>query len=93
MDGGSGVDADGVEARVLEILEEVAETDAVTRDGSLPLYDSGLLDSLGTVSIMAALEQAFGLTVSPAEFDPAAWATPDLLVADVRRRLAAGSGR
>ena len=32
--------------------------------------------------------QAFGLTISPAEFDKDAWATPRAMVADIERRVA-----
>ncbi len=51
------------------------------------LYESGLIDSFGTVQLMVALESEFGTAFSPAEFDPAAWATPNLIVEIVRGRL------
>jgi D-alanine--poly(phosphoribitol) ligase subunit 2 len=78
-----------LEREVLDILREVAGTDQVVRDPDLPLYASGLLDSLATVTLMAALEERLGVSVSPAEFDPTAWATPRQLLADVARRLQA----
>ena len=61
--------------------------------GSRPpqLYSSGLLDSLATVSLIVAFEEAFGLVISPAEFDRDAWGTPQMLVADIERRLAEGA--
>ena len=40
------------------------------------------------VELMVTLADTFGIDISPAEFDPAAWATPDLLVADILRRVA-----
>jgi acyl carrier protein len=39
---------------------------------------------------MVEIEQAFGITISPAEFDKEAWATPRAIVADLERRLAGG---
>lgn len=77
-----------VEEQTLQILSEVTSDESVRSQPDLPLYESGLLDSLGTVNLILALGDAFGLTVSPAEFDPKAWATPRKLVADVQRRLA-----
>jgi D-alanine--poly(phosphoribitol) ligase subunit 2 len=79
--------ADAVRQRTLEILREVTGEREVLADPDLPLYASGLLDSLGTVTLMVAFEQAFGLTISPAEFDKEAWATPRAVVADIDRRL------
>jgi D-alanine--poly(phosphoribitol) ligase subunit 2 len=78
-----------LEDRVLSILAEVTGTEAVRADPNLLLYESGLLDSLGTVSLMAAFEEALGVRISPAAFDPADWATPARMVADLRRRCAA----
>jgi D-alanine--poly(phosphoribitol) ligase subunit 2 len=76
--------------RVLAVLRDVAGTDRVLDDPDLPLFASGLLDSLGTVNLIAALAEEFGVEVSPAEFDAAAWATPRRFVADVRARAARG---
>jgi len=84
----TGMDALTVGDRVLEILREVTGDGAVLTDLDVPLYVSGLVDSLGTVTLMAAFEDAFGLTISPAEFDRTAWSTPRALVADIERRVA-----
>jgi len=74
--------------RVLAILAEVAGTEEVRRNPDLPLYASGLLDSLATVSLMAAFADELNVAVSPAEFDAQAWGTPARLVADITRRAA-----
>lgn len=79
---------DSTSARILAILREVSGDDGVLADPDLPLYADGVLDSLATVSLIAAFEEAFGLRISPAAFDRAAWSTPRALVADVERRLA-----
>lgn len=85
----SGTD---LERRLLGLMAEVTGVD-LAGNLDLPLYAAGLLDSLGTVSLMVACEEALGVNISPAEFDPAAWATPRLFLADIRRRLAAGGPR
>jgi D-alanine--poly(phosphoribitol) ligase subunit 2 len=78
-----------VREQVLQVLQDVTESDEVLTQPDLPLYGTGLLDSLGTVTLIVALGERFDLTVSPAEFDPHAWATPAHVVADIERRLAA----
>ncbi|MGI8913115.1 MAG: D-alanine--poly(phosphoribitol) ligase subunit DltC [Chloroflexota bacterium] len=74
--------------RVLRVLQDATGSDEVLTDRNLPLYDSGLLDSLGMVTLIVALGEEFDLTVSPAEFNREAWSTPQLLISDVQERLA-----
>jgi D-alanine--poly(phosphoribitol) ligase subunit 2 len=78
-----------VSARVLDILSDVTGSDDVRNFPDIELYGLGIIDSLATVSLMLAFEEAFGIEISPAEFDRDSWATPCQLVADVERRLAA----
>ena len=73
--------------KTLQILAEVTETDRVRTDPDLPLFDSGLLDSLGTVTLIARLSDAFGIDISPAEFERETWETPAKLVHDLERRV------
>ncbi len=75
-----------VAQKTLEILSEVTGTDTVKREPDVQLYDGGLMDSMTTVQLIAALSEQFNLEISPAEFDREAWATPRLLVADIQRR-------
>jgi D-alanine--poly(phosphoribitol) ligase subunit 2 len=75
-----------VEQKTLEILSEVTGNDAVKREPDVELYEGGLMDSMTTVQLIAALSEQFNLEISPAEFDREAWATPRLLVADIQRR-------
>jgi D-alanine--poly(phosphoribitol) ligase subunit 2 len=77
-----------VGTRTLDILREVTGDDEAVTDLDLPLFSSGLVDSLGVVNLMLAFEEAFGLVISPAEFDRETWATPRSIVADVERRMA-----
>ncbi len=76
-----------VRERTLEILREVTGDDEAATDLDLPLLASGLVDSLGIVSLMVAFEKTFGLVISPAELDREAWSTPRSLIADIERRL------
>ncbi len=88
---GTARDRSDVGERALAILQQVTGDEGVLADPDLPLYTSGLLDSLATVSLIVAFEENFGLTISPAEFDRGAWETPRALVADIERRMSQGS--
>jgi D-alanine--poly(phosphoribitol) ligase subunit 2 len=76
-----------VSDKVLELLAAVAETDEVRVNLELALYERHVLDSMKTVELMVALEEEFGLKISPAEFDREDWLTPRKIIADVERRL------
>jgi D-alanine--poly(phosphoribitol) ligase subunit 2 len=78
-----------VSDKILQLLASVTESDEVFSNLDLPLYDYYVLDSLRTVQLIVAIEDAFGLKVSPAAFDRENWGTPRKLVADIQDRLQA----
>ena len=74
---------------VLTILARTAETDEVLAQPDLDLFGTGILDSLRTVELMVALSEAFGVEISPAEFERDQWATPARIVAFMTARVGA----
>ncbi len=76
-----------IQERTLRVLSEVTDTQGRDLPADYLLFDRGLMDSMTTVQLIAALSEEFGVDISPADFDRKAWATPELLVADIRRRL------
>ena len=46
-----------------------------------------VLDSLKAVELMIALSEAFGIDISPAEFERDEWATPRRIVAYMEQRV------
>jgi D-alanine--poly(phosphoribitol) ligase subunit 2 len=73
--------------RVCGVIAQVAHEEEPVRNPDVHLYETGMIDSFGTVELMLALEQEFGLPFSPAEFDAEAWATPRKIAAVVEGRL------
>lgn len=72
---------------VLTILARVSMSDEVRRNPDLPLFASGLLDSLATAELLVALSEHFGVEFSPAEFDASTWSTPVQVIAQVQGRV------
>ena len=72
--------------RTLQILAEVTDSRRVLAEPDLPIFELGLLDSLGTVTLIGQLSEEFGVDISPAEFERAQWATPAKIVRDMERR-------
>ncbi|KGL46552.1 D-alanine--poly(phosphoribitol) ligase subunit 2 [Listeria newyorkensis] len=66
---------------VLEILEEITESEEVVENTSVHLFDEGLLDSMATVQLLIEVESRLGITVPVSEFDRDEWSTPDQIIA------------
>ena len=72
---------------VMNILERVTGTDQVRRDPDLALFDLDILDSLGTVELIVALSEKFGVEISPAEIERQQWASPRKIIAYMEERV------
>jgi D-alanine--poly(phosphoribitol) ligase subunit 2 len=72
---------------VLNILERVTGTDQVRRNLDLALFDLDILDSLGTVELIVALSEKFGVEISPAEIERQQWASPRKIIAYMEGRV------
>ena len=71
---------------LLDLLADIAGTSEVQKNPHLALYDAQVLDSMRTVDLILALDEKYGIQVSPADFDRDAWATPEKFVNDVKSR-------
>ncbi|EPV0622110.1 D-alanine--poly(phosphoribitol) ligase subunit DltC [Listeria monocytogenes] len=65
---------------VLEILEEITETDEVVQNTNIKLFDESLLDSMATVQLLIEIEEKLDITVPVSEFDRDEWATPEMII-------------
>ncbi|MBC1424488.1 D-alanine--poly(phosphoribitol) ligase subunit DltC [Listeria seeligeri] len=65
---------------VLEILEEITETEEVKQNPNIKLFDEGLLDSMATVQLLIEIEEKLEITVPVSEFDREEWATPEMII-------------
>lgn len=72
---------------VLKELEYITGTDQVKKDLDLALFDESILNSLGTVELMVALSENFGIDISPAEIDRAMWSTPRKIISYIDNKI------
>ena len=71
----------------MNILEQITGTDQVRRNPDLALFDLDILDSLGTVELIVALSEKFGVEISPAEIERQQWASPRKIIAYMEERV------
>jgi D-alanine--poly(phosphoribitol) ligase subunit 2 len=62
---------------VISLLAEICQDDVVKENPDIDLFDSGLLDSFGTVELLVQVEERFGILVPITEFDRDVWNTPN----------------
>lgn len=73
--------------KILAHLASICGTDEVCTNPDLALYEREVMDSMKTVELILAIEEEFGVHVSPAELDRETWATPRKIIVDIEHRL------
>ncbi|MDM5194609.1 D-alanine--poly(phosphoribitol) ligase subunit DltC [Bacillus hominis] len=66
--------------QVLNVLEEVCENDIVKENPDVQLFEEGILDSFGTVSLIVEFQERLNIEVSISDFDRDEWATPNMII-------------
>ncbi|WKB34987.1 D-alanine--poly(phosphoribitol) ligase subunit 2 [Terrilactibacillus sp. S3-3] len=71
---------------VLDILVDVCESEDVKDNPDIRLFDEGLLDSFGTISLLVEFEKRLGVEVPISDFNRDEWATPNMIVRQLAER-------
>ena len=58
-----------MEETLLEIMEEICDDPEVREDLDMDLFEEGLMDSLAIVELLVAIEESFGIVLSPTEYE------------------------
>ncbi|MFD1671730.1 D-alanine--poly(phosphoribitol) ligase subunit 2 [Agrilactobacillus yilanensis] len=74
---------DNVRETVLEILSDLTGSDEIKANPDINLFETGLLDSMGTVQLLLELQAQLDVDAPVSEFDRTEWATPNKVVAKV----------
>ena len=70
---------------VLDILADLTGSDDVKKNLDLNLFETGLLDSMGTVQLLLELQSQFGVDAPVSEFDRKECDTPNKIIAKVEQ--------
>lgn len=69
-----------MEEKLLSILEEICDDEIVRENKDVDLFETDLIDSLGVVSLMVAIEEEFGITLAPTEIEREEFNTPNRII-------------
>lgn len=72
---------------ILNILEELCDTDEVREDLDLDLFDNGLLDSLGVVELLLKVEDGLGIQIQPTEITREDIKTPNKIIEYIEKKV------
>jgi D-alanine--poly(phosphoribitol) ligase subunit 2 len=70
------------QTEVLNILSDLTGED-LSDQLDENIFESGLLDSMGTVQMLLELQDKFGIAVPVSEFNRSEWDTPKKIIAKV----------
>ncbi|MEH7452408.1 D-alanine--poly(phosphoribitol) ligase subunit 2 [Gottfriedia acidiceleris] len=69
-----------IRAQVLAILTDLCNTEEIVKNPEVLLFEEGLLDSFGTVSLLVEIEDKLGIDVTISDFDRDEWSTPNKII-------------
>lgn len=78
---------ENVEEKIVEILCDLTGADAEDMEMGLELFEDGILDSFGVISLFVELEENFGIRVEPTEIEREEISTPAKIIAYVEERI------
>lgn len=76
-----------VEARLLDTIADICGDDIVRERRGMDLFEEGLLDSMGAIELLVAIEDDFGVSIAPTEVPRDEMNTVGKIVQQVEKRL------
>lgn len=73
--------------KVIEIFEEVLESDEIRDNEDLDLFENGLLDSLAIIEVLLMIEEKLGLSLQPTDLERKDMSSVNNLVNFLRDRV------
>ena len=76
-----------IEEKVLDILEDICDDEAVREERDIDLFDAGLLDSMASIELLVAIEEDFGVQIAPTAVDRDEMNTANKIIHQIEVRL------
>ena len=75
------------EEKVLDMLEDICDDDAVREERDIDLFDAGLLESMAAIELLVAIEEEFGVQIAPTAVDRDEMNTVNKIIHQIEVRL------
>lgn len=75
------------EEKVLDMLKDICDDDAVREERDIDLFDAGLLDSMAAIELLVAIEEEFGVRIAPTAVDRDEMNTVNKIIHQIEVRL------
>ena len=75
------------EEKVLDMLEDICDDDALREERDIDLFDAGLLDSMAAIELLVAIEEEFGVQIAPTAVDRDEMNTVNKIIHQIEVRL------
>ena len=76
-----------IEEKVLDMLEDICDDDAVREERDIDLFNVGLLDSMAAIELLVAIEEDFGVQIAPTAVDRDEMNTVNKIIHQIEVRL------
>ncbi len=76
-----------IEGRVIDLLVDICDDEAVREERDVDLFDAGLLDSLAGIEVLVAIEERFGIEIAPTEVERDQMNTVNKIIARIAERI------
>lgn len=73
--------------KVIEIFEEVLDTDEIRDNTNLDMFENELLDSMAIIEVLLGIEEKIGITLQPTDLERSDMATVENLVKYLETRV------
>ena len=81
------LDKDEVARRLVDTIADICGDDIVRERRDIDHFAEGLLDSMGAIELLVAIEDDFGVSIAPTAVPRDEMNTTDTIVAQVLKRL------
>ncbi|WAW15864.1 D-alanine--poly(phosphoribitol) ligase subunit 2 [Peptostreptococcus equinus] len=72
---------------VIEIFEEVMDTDEIRDNLDLDVFENEMLDSMGIIEVLLGIEEKMGLSLQPTDLERKDMATANNLISFLETKI------
>lgn len=76
-----------IKENVIEIFEEVMDTDEIRDNLDLDVFENEMLDSMGIIEVLLGIEEKMGLSLQPTDLERKDMATANNLISFLETKI------